>query len=156
MPQYQFITHWEFDAPVEQVWKEIRAIDAWPGWWKYVETVKLMKEGDEEDIGSIRSIVWSTALPYRIRFETELVAIEHLKRIEGKAVGELSGTGIWTFERLGGNTHVRYDWEVSTTKKWMNLLAPVAKPIFTWNHDKVMAGGYEGLKARLAEKGQGQ
>jgi hypothetical protein len=30
----------------------------------------------------------------------------------------------------------------------MNLLAPVARPIFAWNHDYVMRNGGEGL-ARL-------
>ena len=30
----------------------------------------------------------------------------------------------------------------------MNLLAPIARPIFAWNHDHVMRNGAEGL-ARL-------
>jgi hypothetical protein len=38
---------------------------------------------------------------------------------------------------------------VKTTKLWMNLLAPIARPLFAWNHDQVMKAGYEGLKKRL-------
>ena len=38
-----------------------------------------------------------------------------------------------------------YEWRVHTTKPWMNLLAPVAKPIFAWNHDWVMRNGGTGL-----------
>jgi hypothetical protein len=34
----------------------------------------------------------------------------------------------------------------------MRLLAPIARPIFTWNHDKVMKAGYIGLKNRLSQK----
>jgi len=45
-----------------------------------------------------------------------------------------------------------YDWQVSTTKKWMNIFAPIAEPLFKWNHDKVMNAGYDGLTKRLANK----
>jgi hypothetical protein len=31
----------------------------------------------------------------------------------------------------------------------MNALAPIARPVFEWNHDYVMHRGGEGLKARL-------
>jgi hypothetical protein len=37
---------------------------------------------------------------------------------------------------------------VKTTEWWMNLLAPIARPLFAWNHDVVMRQGGEGL-ARL-------
>jgi hypothetical protein len=31
----------------------------------------------------------------------------------------------------------------------MNLLAPIARPLFKWNHDVVMHWGGEGLARRL-------
>ena len=56
------------------------------------------------------------------------------------------------FEQIdGGSTRVRYDWRVKTTKPWMNLLAPVARPFFKWNHDVIMGWGEEGLRKRLKE-----
>ena len=45
MSQYSFVTHWKFKAPLEQVWKEIRDMDSWPEWWKYVRDVQLIKKG---------------------------------------------------------------------------------------------------------------
>ncbi len=42
-----------------------------------------------------------------------------------------------------------YEWNVKTTKAWMNLLAPIAGPVFRWNHDTIMRWGEEGLKMRL-------
>ena len=149
MSQYSFVTHWTFNAPVQEVWREIRDMDGWPEWWKYVRKVQLTKHGDANDIGSVRRIVWTTALPYQLTFDLALMSVDHHKRIEGKAFGELTGSGIWTFETDGDITSVRYDWIVSTSKKWMNFLAPVARPIFSWNHDKVMKAAYEGLNRRL-------
>ena len=67
----------------------------------------------------------------------------------GEAVGELTGTGRWHLTHDAGLTDVRYDWNVRTTRPWMNLLAPVARPIFKWNHDVVMDWGADGLARRL-------
>ncbi len=61
MPDYSFITKWKFDAPIDQVWQEIRNMDSWPEWWKYVKRVQLIKHGDTNDIGSVRRIMWTTA-----------------------------------------------------------------------------------------------
>ena len=36
-----------------------------------------------------------------------------------------------------------------TTRAWMNLLAPVARPIFAVNHDYVMRNGGHGLAKLL-------
>ena len=47
-------------------------------------------------------------------------------------------------------TAVVYEWNVHTTKPWMNAIAPLAAPVFAWNHDWVMRNGGEGL-ARLLD-----
>jgi len=44
---------------------------------------------------------------------------------------------------------LRYDWQVRTTRLWMNLLAPLAKPLFRWNHDAIMQAGGIGLTRHL-------
>jgi hypothetical protein len=40
---------------------------------------------------------------------------------------------------------VTYDWNVGTTQQWMNVLAPILKPLFSWNHNVIRAWGGEGL-----------
>jgi hypothetical protein len=64
-------------------------------------------------------------------------------------VGELEGTGRWRLFEQDGVTAVLYEWNVRTTRRWMNLLAPVARPVFEYNHDVVMRWGGEGLARRL-------
>jgi hypothetical protein len=44
---------------------------------------------------------------------------------------------------------VLYEWSVHTTKRWMNFLGPVARPVFEYNHNVVMRWGGEGLARRL-------
>jgi hypothetical protein len=65
--------------------------------------------------------------------------------MQGDAVGELTGVGRWRLFEEDGVTAVLYEWNVTTSRAWMNLLAPVARPVFEWNHDWVMARGAEGI-----------
>jgi uncharacterized membrane protein len=150
---YEFVTIWKFDAPLEEVWKVIKDSEKWSEWWKGVLWVEQTKAGDENGIGSIHRSTWKSALPYRIQFDTELINIEHQKIIEAKAFGELEGYGLWTFTKLNDNqTKVRYDWKIKTTKRWMNIFSPIAKPFFQWNHDVIMNWGGEGLAKKLGCK----
>ncbi len=151
MSDYEFITVWNLDAPVERVWSVIENADTWPEWWKGVISVDKVKDGDKNGVGSVRKTVWKSALPYKLRFDSEVTRIEPLKLIEARAYGELDGNGLWQFESLGDTkTRVQYDWRVKTTKAWMNILAPIARPFFRWNHDTIMGWGEEGIKRRLA------
>lgn len=152
MSDYEFVTVWEFDAPLEKVWDIIENADAWPEWWRGVVCVTEIAAGDANGVGSIRRTVWKSALPYKISFDSEVLRVEKHKLIEARAFGELDGIGVWRFEALAEyRTRLRYDWTVKTTKAWMNLLAPVARPFFRWNHDTIMRWGEEGLKRRLAQ-----
>ncbi len=74
--------------------------------------------------------------------------IERPLVLEGQARGELEGVGRWRFYE-GETTAVTYEWRVRTTRAWMNALAPIAGPIFRWNHDWVMRQGGRGLARRL-------
>jgi hypothetical protein len=69
--------------------------------------------------------------------------------MSGEAGGALTGTGHWRLYEDAGVTAVTYEWNVRTTKTWMNVLAPVARPVFAYNHDVVMRWGGEGLARRL-------
>ena len=42
-----------------------------------------------------------------------------------------------------------FEWNVATTKRWMNELAPLARPLFERNNDVVMRWGGEGLAGHL-------
>ena len=67
----------------------------------------------------------------------------------GDAAGELTGAGHWRLFECKGVTAVTYEWDVATTKPWMNLIAPVARRVFEYNHNVVMRWGGEGLAQRL-------
>lgn len=149
MKTYEFVTVWRVDAPIERVWNEIYHSQDWPTWWKGVESVVETLKGDERGVGSVHRYTWKSKLPYRLSFDMKTIRIEPPSVLEGIASGELQGRGLWQLSTEGSDTIVRYDWQVETTKSWMNLLAPVARPMFEWNHNVVMSWGAEGLARRL-------
>jgi hypothetical protein len=75
--------------------------------------------------------------------------LDEPRSMSGEATGALAGTGHWRLFEQDGITAVTYEWNVSTTKAWMNRLAPLARPVFQYNHDVVMRWGGEGLARRL-------
>lgn len=150
MSDYEFVTVWRFDAPLERVWEEIKSSERWHEWWKGVLKVVECKEGDANGVGSIRRSTWKSALPYTLEFDSEIVRVEPMTLIEARAFGELEGAGLWTLTAESANlTRVQYDWRVKTTKAWMIYLAPVARPFFRWNHNVIMNWGGDGLAKKL-------
>jgi hypothetical protein len=115
-----------------------------------VEVAEEVRPGVEggDGVGTVSRMVWRSRLPYRVGFEVTTTRVERPHLMEGRAVGELTGTGRWRLYEAGGVTAVLYEWDVATTRAWMNLLAPVARPVFERNHNWVMARGGEGI-ARL-------
>jgi hypothetical protein len=147
--RYEFVTEWTFQAPLDRVWDEIAAPERWPEWWKAVLAVVPLAPGDASGIGAIRRYTWRGVLPYTLSFDMTTTRSDRYVCLEGDATGELRGHGCWRFSSSGPETRVRYDWHVEATKRWMTLLAPVARPAFEWNHDVVMRWGFDGLSRRL-------
>jgi uncharacterized protein YndB with AHSA1/START domain len=133
------------------VWTALVQPEEWPSWWRSVEKVEILDRGGADGIGAYRRFTWRTALPYAITFNMRVTRVVPISVIEGRADGELAGTGCWTLTATDGGTQVRYDWIVDVTKPWMRALSPVLRPVFSWNHDKVMQWGREGLQRRLAQ-----
>ena len=148
MASYAFLTTWLLASPREPVFEAIFDQERWPSWWRGVEEAEEVRPGDGSGVGTVSRLVWRSRLPYRIEFEVTTRRVERPHLMEGHAVGELTGTGRWRLWEEDGVTVVTYEWNVATTKAWMNAMAPVARPVFKWNHDWVMNRGGEGI-ARL-------
>src|SRR5689334_20010757 len=152
MGEYRFVTTWCVDAPAERVYDAIDDAASWPQWWRGVRSTELLEEGDGDGVGRLWRYVWRSRLPYDLAFETRVVAAQRPWLLEGRADGELQGTGRWRLFAGGRGTAVVYEWDVRTTRAWMNWLGPLARPAFAWNHDVVMRAGGEGLARRLGAR----
>ena len=149
MADYAFLTAWRLGAPREAVFEVLHASERWPEWWDGLERVMKLEEGDDEGRGSLGLYTWRSVMRYRLEFEMRITRVERPHRMDGEATGDLTGTGIWRLYEDGGATAILFEWHVHTTRWWMNALAPAARPVFRWNHDRLMRAGGRGLARRL-------
>jgi hypothetical protein len=150
MNEFVLVTRWMIPALIEVVWEALHDVQQWPTWWKYVKEVSEIEAGDADGVGARRHFVWATRLPYCIAFEMRTTRVLRPKLIEGRAGGDLNGTGRWDLKPVEGGTDVRYEWRVSADKPRMRLLAPLLRPMYVWNHGGVMQAGRDGLVRYLA------
>ena len=149
MAGYRFLTSWLLEAPRGDVWEAIWDAPAWPTWWPAVTGAEELDPGTPCGVGRRGRYEWRGRIPYRLRFEAVSTAVEPPRVLEVEASGELEGTGRWRLYEEDGVTAVLYDWQVHANRAWMRALAPVAAPLFHWNHDQVMRGGGTGLARHL-------
>jgi hypothetical protein len=149
MADYEFESIWVFDADAAAVFEALRDYKRYPAWWPDVREVSMLQPGNETGIGLVVGCVVTSPLRYSLGFNVTLERLEPLVSIATRSEGDLVGTGVWTLAESDGQTTARYAWHVATTKWWMNFLAPLARPLFSWAHSRVMARGARGLAAHI-------
>ena len=155
MALYAFSTIWRLEAPVTEVFAVIDRIEAWPAWWPSVLRVVRLQAGGEDGVGARYRLTFRGRLPYELHFTSRTTRREPTQVIRGRATGELEGNGTWHLREDEGWTTVRYDWNIRTTRRWMNALAPVpfVREIFALNHHAVMRNGLAGIRRELGVRG---
>jgi hypothetical protein len=148
MARYSFLTTWALGAPIRDVWEAIYETERWPEWWRGVKLAEQLGNGDANGVGSEHRYVWRSRLPYDLEFRMRTTKVECPHLLEGQADGNLRGTGLWRLWEGAAATAVTYEWNVETMIPWMNVIAPIGRPVFHWSHDHVMRNGGRGL-ARL-------
>ena len=151
MAKYHFVTEFSVTADREQVWEELSDPSDWPTWWRWLKRVDVHDEGGPDHLGGRYTYAFGTALPYTLSFQVLVTQVQRPSYLLGEASGELQGAGHWQLENAeGGGTDVTYVWLVETTKRWMNVLAPIGRPAFSWNHDVLMRDFAKGV-ARITD-----
>jgi uncharacterized protein YndB with AHSA1/START domain len=146
---YHYISTWQLQAPIERVWAAISDLEQLPAWYPAVQEVQTLTPGDPDAVGSRVRYLIKGRLPMRLAFEATIARVDPPRELELQAEGDLAGTGRWELQHQDGVTTVRYLWDVQTTRPWMNLVAPVARPLFTWNSKGVMLQAGQGLAHHL-------
>jgi uncharacterized protein YndB with AHSA1/START domain len=146
---FELLSQWHVDAPIDSVWRALTQPEQWPRWWPYVRRVTPLVEGEADGLGSVKRFEWGSLLGYGLGFEVQTTEVARPHRLRGRALGELDGEGLWELQPDGATTRVRYLWRVDVTRPWMRAVAPLAAPLFRWNHNGVMRAGAEGLARHL-------
>jgi hypothetical protein len=143
--RYRFTTVWHLPAGREAVWAVLAdPVLTWPRWWPGLDATSVHAAGDDADgpVGSRAALVLRPARwAYALRFGLEITAADPPRAALLAVDGDLVGAG-------EGCT-VILDWEVATTRRWMNLTAPLLTPVFARAHARALRAGERGLAADL-------
>jgi Polyketide cyclase / dehydrase and lipid transport len=149
MTQYAFATTWVLDAPIDPVWSTLQDTTRWREWFRAFREVEVVEPGGPDGVGAVLEVTTRATLPYDLVARVQVTRVEAPRLLEVTALGDLEGTGRGTLAEEDGVTTLRFEWRVATTKPWMNALAPVARPVFAWNHDVAMTAAGRGLAEQL-------
>jgi hypothetical protein len=149
MADYCFLTVWRTAAVKDRVWETLANYATWPSWWRGIQSVEVVRHGDDSGAGTVLRQQWRSRLPYTLVFDLEMLRIEGGKLLDGRASGDLEGTCRWTLAPVDGGTELRFNVDIRTGRWWMNLPIPFARRIVQASFETIMEWGREGLARTL-------
>jgi hypothetical protein len=140
LARYHFVTDMLLPVTREQASGYLGEPLGWQAHWRWLRAVEAVDHtpGSAYGVGSRFLTTFATPLGYSVTILSEVTHSEPPWLLETAASGDLRGSGRWELFAVEGATQVRYTWVVDTTRRWMNLLAPVGRRVFAWNHDVLM------------------
>lgn len=145
---YNFHDEWEVKAPFDKAWEAISDSAHWQRWWPGLKSAVVIQQSPGI-IGSCVELTWRSKTGYRLKHSVAITEITPGKSIEFTSDGDLKGYGTWKFKKQGLVTGMFIDWHVETSKNWMNILSPILRPVFNYNHAALMKSGERGLNQYL-------
>jgi hypothetical protein len=144
LTHYVFRSTWHVKAPVADVTSVLNDLESYPAWWPEIREVRALGNNRFE-------VVARSLLPYELRFVSEGAPGEPTPGIiDARLSGDMEGTVRWTVAEVDDGCRLVYDQEVTTHKRLLNVLAPVARPGFRVNHALMMRHGESGLRTFFA------
>ena len=142
--RYRFLTEFELSSSPAAIEETLRDVTNWSTWWRWARRIDPLTS-EHGVVGARYRNRIATPLLYGFTYDTEVVEVtDELIRLN--VSGDLEGTGLFRFHpTTSGGSFLAFEWSVETCKQWMNLLAPLARPIFKWNHHRLMSDFGEGL-----------
>lgn len=144
LTHYVFKSIWHVDARADDVLSVLNDLGSYPAWWPEIREVRSLG-------GARFEVVARSFLPYELRFVSDASDGQTVANvIDARLSGDMEGRVRWTVEEREGGCRLTYDQEVTTHKRLLNVLAPVARPAFKVNHGLMMRHGQAGLRTYMA------
>lgn len=139
---YSFAQSWEVASPIERVAEVLVDLEHYPRWWPQVRAVAKLGP----DTAWVRA---RSTLPYTLDLVLDAVTRE-APVVEVAIGGDLEGFARFTLTSVSGGTRLDFAQEVVVTGM-LGALSGIARPVLTWNHDRMMAGCRDGLQRQTVE-----
>jgi carbon monoxide dehydrogenase subunit G len=143
---YRFSSKFTLEAPRKRVHELLVDLEFYADWWPQVRAVA--KIDDDHAL-----VVCRSTLPYDLELELSAVRRDPAL-LEVGIDGPIRGWARYHLDEQGpGRTSLRFEQEVRAEAPMFVLASYVARPLLVWNHDRMIAGLGQGLRATF---GSGQ
>lgn len=145
--QYHFLSEFTLRGDADRIWATLVDVATWPTWWSWLKRIDVLRDPSSPDgVGGVYRNTIRAPAGYGLVYDTEVAAVERLRRLDVESRGDLVGRGRFFFRpQPDGTVDLAFAWLVATPKRWMSFLAPIARPAFSWNHDHLMTAFGRGL-----------
>jgi hypothetical protein len=141
---YHFRTVWHLAFRPEEVLPVLAELETYPAWWPGMRRVRRLDETTFDT--EVRSV-----LPFSLVFRTLTTRQDPRAGVlQADLRGDLEGFSRWTITAVQGGCQAVFEEDVIANKLLLRVLAPLARPIFRWNHALLMNRGERGLPVFLA------
>jgi len=148
-PPYHFVTVFQVRAAIDDVYGLIVEPEPWLAHWgDLVEVARVRDGGRDGERGSLQGSV-RAPLGYRIGGRIDVVEVEAPRYVRMQATGTIVGAGTWRLAEVDHGTAVRFSWRVRPAARWLQLLTPVARPLFEAGHEAVVRDAVHAAAAVL-------
>lgn len=151
---YEFLNYWSLDRPVETTWKFITDETMWYSWLGDIVTIDSFAPDQSLGKGQVYKTCWRGPLPYSLKLDVEIINIVPYSAVSVQTEGDLIGNGVVEFKPDNAGTVITFTWQAQPTRLWMKMLAPFAKRLFEYSHNKLLNEGFRSFNGFLikAEK----
>jgi hypothetical protein len=87
-------------------------------------------------------------VPYTLRFSVEVRRVVPERLVEAQVVGDLAGPARLEVAADPGGAAVRLAWELELRRRLLSTAARLARPVFEWGHDWVVANGVDEFRRK--------
>jgi hypothetical protein len=145
--RYRFRSVWRLPVPVDDVFDVVTDPGSYPLWWPDIHGVGRIDDDTAE-------VVCKSVLPYALVFRLHRAEQDAAAgRLVVGMTGDLEGycrSTVYTSARRPRAVTLEIVQEVVVNKRLLQLLAPVARPVFRANHAAMMWRGQRGLRRFLS------
>ncbi len=140
---YSFRDRWHVDAPPARVREVLVDVEHYVDWWP--EVVAVAAAGEGRGLVLCRSV-----LPYTL----DLLLTEEVDRpdrLEVRVEGHLEGRVAFDLVPEGAGTRLDFAQDVRV-RGLLALASLPARPLLTWNHDRMMRSCRQGLARAVQQE----
>jgi hypothetical protein len=148
---FRFDRVWTFPTPPAELWAVLERTDDYVSWWSWLREF----ESDGLRAGGRARCVIQSPLPYALRCEIRVLAIEPGASIATEVAGDLRGPARLDVAPAGDGSTARLSWSLELGDPVLARIARVGRPVMAWAHDVVVALGVDQFRRRALTGGRG-